>query len=52
VFEAVEAAFDDVALPVDLPVDGRWAPASAALGGAARDLVPAFGDGVADTPAS
>jgi hypothetical protein len=41
VFEAVEAAFDDVALPVDLPEDGRLLPASAALGGAAGDLIAA-----------
>jgi hypothetical protein len=45
-FEPVEAAFHDVALPVDGWIKARWPPAAAALGGAPGDLIGAFRDGV------
>jgi hypothetical protein len=48
--EAVVAAFDGVAVLVDLGVEGRWPATGAAFGLAACDLVAAFGDGVPDPP--
>jgi hypothetical protein len=45
-FEPVEAAFNDVALPIQLGVERWWSAAAAALGGAAGDLIGPFRDGV------
>jgi hypothetical protein len=45
-FEPPEAAFDDVAAPVDLLVETAAAPSASFPGG---ELVPAFGDGVRDS---
>ncbi len=42
--QAVEAALDDVAAPVDRCVEGTGAPAVRAAGGAVGQLVVAFGD--------
>jgi len=44
-FELVEAAFDDVAAPVDLLVEAAAAPSAP---GADGELVRSFGDGVGD----
>jgi hypothetical protein len=44
-FELVEAAFDDVAAPVDLLVEAAAAPSASRAGG---ELVGSFGNGVGD----
>ena len=49
-FQAVEAAFDDVAFPVPTGIEGRRSPAGCALGLTAGDLVTAFRDGGLDLP--
>jgi len=46
--EPVEAAFDGVAVAIELGVEGGWAPAGGALVLAVGNLVAAFGDGVLD----
>ncbi|NYD51630.1 hypothetical protein BJY14_007736 [Actinomadura luteofluorescens] len=46
-FELVEAAFDDVAAAVAVPVEAAAAVSAAGAGG---ELVAAFGDGVRDAP--
>src|SRR5688572_29792397 len=46
--EPGEAALDDVAAGIDLPVEGRWAAAGRALGLAPVGLVGAFGAGEGD----
>ena len=48
-FELVEAAFDDIAAPVDLLAEAASAPATP---GADGELVTAFGDGVRDPAAA
>lgn len=51
-FQAVEAAFGDVALFVELLVEGRRAPAAASSAEPVSDLVGPFRDGVPDTSLS
>lgn len=46
--EAIEAAFDDVAAPIELLVEGWWPASAAAAARPVGPLVAAFGDGVAD----
>ncbi|MDS0134589.1 MULTISPECIES: hypothetical protein [unclassified Amycolatopsis] len=48
--EAGEAAFDPLALPIDLGSEGGWPPVAGAIGGAASDLVIAFRADEGDPP--
>jgi hypothetical protein len=49
-FEASEAAFDDVAAPIEVQVEAWWPATNSALGLSPGDLVGAFGAGKRDSP--
>jgi hypothetical protein len=49
--QAVDAALDDVALAIDLGIEGRWPSAGGALRLAVADLIKAFRDGRLDASA-